>query len=143
VLSEHFPIEEFTRSQTAARHGIDNTLPPYLFDDATWFCETILEPIRELVGKAVNVTSGYRCNELNRKIKGSEKSYHVRARASDIVVAGVMPFGLATRIAEADIPFDKVGEWVHVQGRRDGPRGIILTADRVDGKTRYRTGVFN
>lgn len=147
MLSEHFSIEEFTRSQTAARHGIDNDLPPTLLDDAIWFAETILEPIRELVDNAVNLTSGYRCDELNRWIGGSEGSYHIKARAGDMVVARLKPFALATRIAESVISFDKLilefGKWVHVQGRREGPRGIILTADRVDGKTRYRTGIFN
>ena len=98
MLSKHFSTAEFTRSQTAARHGIDNSLPDNLLNDAIWFAETILEPIRELVGKAVNITSGYRCEELNRKIKGPGISY-----ISSSMIATHFGLGSARQVDKIEI----------------------------------------
>ena len=146
MLSKNFSLAEFTRSQTAARHGIRNDLPPALLPDAQWFATNVLEKIRELVGRPVTITSGYRCPELNAKIGGSKASYHMRGWAADIVVDGVSPYTLATAIEESDIKFDKLilefGDWVHIQGRPP-QRNEVLTASYVDGKTRYMNGVVS
>ena len=44
---------------------------------------------REIAGErdiiATHISSGYRCEEYNRQKRGSEKSYHVRLMAADIV----------------------------------------------------------
>ena len=45
-----------------------------------------LEVLRELWGKPIVVTSGYRCTEHNVWVKGSPKSLHMRGQAADIVV---------------------------------------------------------
>lgn len=145
MLTLNFSLAEFTRSQTATRQEIDNSLPETLLMDAVWFAETILEAIRELVGVPVRISSGYRCPELNQRIGGSGKSYHMKAMASDILVDRLSPLELAQEIRDSDLSFDKLileyNAWVHIQGRREDSRGKILTAYRVDGKTKYRRGI--
>lgn len=50
-----------------------------------------LQKIRDHFGKAVNITSAYRCTTHNKKIGGATKSYHIQGKAADIVVQGVTP----------------------------------------------------
>ena len=48
-LSKHFKLSEFTKSQTAARMGIDNTPPEEVIPKLTFLCSQILEPLREKI----------------------------------------------------------------------------------------------
>lgn len=46
----------------------------------------LLEELRELRGRAVVLTSGYRCREHNEKVGGAPRSLHMAGRAADIAV---------------------------------------------------------
>ena len=83
-LSKHFKLSEFTKSQTAARLGIDNTPPEEVIPKLTFLCSQILEPLREKIDKPIIVTSGYRCAELSKAIGSSENSQHTKGEAVDI-----------------------------------------------------------
>lgn len=45
-ISEHFTLEELTRSDTAARLSIDNEPSSQGIENLTQLCDNILEPIR-------------------------------------------------------------------------------------------------
>lgn len=69
-LSEHFTLSELTKSHTAARLGIDNSLN-VLDDEETianlvQLCEQVLEPIREHYGRPITPNSGYRSYALEQ-----------------------------------------------------------------------------
>lgn len=87
-LTPHITLEEFTRSDTAAASGIDNSLPDELQPQATATAE-MLERIREFLGVRagrvcrINLSSGYRCMALNMAVGRSSTSDHVRAMAAD------------------------------------------------------------
>lgn len=52
----------------------------------------ILEDVRtHFGGRAVTVTSGFRCPERNRAVGGAPGGQHPRGTAADIVVKGVKP----------------------------------------------------
>ena len=87
-LSPHFTLTEFTKSETATRHGIDNTPPGSAVDSLSVLCERVLEPVRAALGP-VRVNSGFRCLALNRLVKGSDTSQHLRGEAADIEVVGL------------------------------------------------------
>jgi peptidoglycan hydrolase-like protein with peptidoglycan-binding domain len=55
-----------------------------------------LEQLREMIGKPINITSGYRTPEYNKKVGGASKSQHLYGRAADITVSGMS----ADRVAE-------------------------------------------
>jgi uncharacterized protein YcbK (DUF882 family) len=38
--------------------------------------DNVLDPLREAYGKPIIVTSGFRCEELNRLVGGSKTSHH-------------------------------------------------------------------
>lgn len=91
-LSKHFTLEQITRSDTATRLGIDNSLPDEMLETWRAGCDN-LEAIRKVTGVELIINSGYRCPELNKRIPGSAKhSAHtgrlatgVKACAFDIV----------------------------------------------------------
>ena len=51
----------------------------------------VLQELREAYQAPITITSGNRCPTYNRKVGGSDKSYHIRGRAADIVVSGISP----------------------------------------------------
>lgn len=154
-LSKHFHLREFTRSQTAARRGIDNQPGPVAVDALALLCETLLEPVRRNFGRPVVVNSGFRSAPLNRAIGGSRTSQHVLGEAADIEVPGIANAEVAQWIAahlpfdqlilEAHVPGDPASGWVHVSLAPGRPqRGQLLTATPKGGGLKgmvYRAGL--
>ena len=48
-----------------------------------------LQKLRDFIGKPINITSGYRTPERNKRIGGSSKSKHMEGIAADIYVDGM------------------------------------------------------
>lgn len=154
-LSKHFHLREFTRSQTAARRGIDNMPVPAAIEALAVLCESLLEPVRRNFGQPVVVNSGYRAPLLNRAIGGARGSQHVLGEAADIEIPGLANADLAQWIAahlpydqlilEAHVPGDPASGWVHVSVANGRPaRGQLLTATpRGHGRRgmEYRAGL--
>ena len=76
-LTPNFTLEELTHSDTALRLGIDNTPPPDIIPNLIVLA-TGLEAIRAVLGVPVNVTSGYRCEALERVL--CEKDFQAWCR---------------------------------------------------------------
>ena len=148
-LSPNFSLHEFTRSQAAARHGIDISVAEgdEVFTNLQQLAQTALQPLRDALGP-VFIRSGYRPRDLNRAIGGSRTSAHIHGLAADISVVGYSPLEVAQWFAQSDVPFEQVihefGQWVHVSIPKPGqtPRRQLLTAVRTPGKTRYVLGVM-
>ena len=85
-LSDNFSLHEFTRSQTATRHSIDNTPSEEVIGNLQSLCLGVLQPVRTNFQKPMIISSGFRCKELNTKIGGSSTSQHVFGQAADIEV---------------------------------------------------------
>lgn len=85
-LSKHFTLEEMTRSATARRLQIDNQPDEQQVRNLQALCENVLEPLREAMGTAVRISSGYRSPQLNRAVGGSRGSQHLKGEAADIIV---------------------------------------------------------
>ena len=151
-LSKNFTLNEFTKSQTALRQGIDNTPEGEHLEAAKALFENVVQPIRENFGPTV-INSGYRGPELNEAVGGSSKSQHCKGEAVDIECPGVPNADIAQWIVD-NLDFDQVilefytpgipdSGWVHVSYRADGEnRKSILTAMKEDGKTVYKTGLI-
>lgn len=133
-LSPHFTIDEFTQSQTAARDGIDNTIPPDLMPSAKRTAQG-LELVRILLNShPVLISSGYRCPELNQKVGGSRLSQHMLAEAADFTVPTYgTPAQVVAAIVRSSIPFDQCilefGRWCHISFT-DKPRKQALVIDQ-------------
>lgn len=85
---KYFSILEFTRSETARKLGIDNTPAPDIRNNIRLFVETVLDRIREDWGGPIVVSSGYRCERLNKAVGGAVNSGHKYGFCADLQVSG-------------------------------------------------------
>lgn len=88
VLSPHFCLDEFTKSSTAIKHGIQNNPPQEALENLKRLCQGSLEPLREELGLPMVITSGFRTKTLNDLLAhSSERSQHMQGQAADFYVA--------------------------------------------------------
>jgi uncharacterized protein YcbK (DUF882 family) len=117
---KYFSFQEMERSETAYRHGIDNTAPEGARRNIAVLVDRVLDPLREAWGKPLTVTSGYRCQELNRIVGGAKTSHHLRGMAADISTGNrVENRRLFQLVLDLKLPFtqlidEKNFAWVHI-----------------------------
>lgn len=151
-LSDHFTLEELSRSDTALRLGLDNRPPAHVQASLILLCRKILEPIRANFGGPLTINSGYRSPEVNARVGSGPTSQHVKGEAADIESPHVSNYDLARWIA-ANLDFDQVilecytpgqpsSGWVHVSHRATNNRKELLTAHRVNDKMTYTPGLL-
>lgn len=135
-LSEHFSLEEMTFSETASRKGFDNTPSASQIANLVRVA-TMLEQVRKITGKPIQISSGYRCKELNQAVGSSETSQHRLGCAADIKVAGMTPNQVVEAIIASDIQYDQLirefDSWVHISVPNTPdttPRGQTLIIDK-------------
>lgn len=146
MLSAHFSLAEFTKSQAAIRKGIRNDPPPAAIAAMQLLCAKVLEPVRAHFRRPVKISSGYRSPTLNRAIGGAASSQHVKGEAADFEVPGVSNLEVAQwmmrqlnydqLILEFYHPGQPNSGWVHAS-YREPYRNQELT---FDGR-RYLTGL--
>lgn len=84
-LSEHLTLEEVTHSNTATRLGIDNSASKEIIEHLKVLANTIFETIYTFLDGKLVISSGYRCDALNKAVKGAKNSYHTKGMALDII----------------------------------------------------------
>ena len=107
-ITKHFKVKEFACKDGSQIVFIDRYLV------------SILEILRNQIGKPIIITSGYRTPEWNKKCDGAKYSYHMRGMAADIRVNGMSAKEIANKLNEV-IP-DGCGiivynNWVHFDVR--------------------------
>ena len=143
-ITKHFTLDELVFSQTAKRKGIPNNPDTTQLANMKALCQHTLEPVRQLLGKPIFITSGFRSQALNGAVGGSKTSAHMDGLAADIICPD---FGTPAEIAEvigaSSIEYDQLiyeGSWVHISWA-SSPRNEILTAIFEDGKAVYHVGL--
>ena len=148
-ISPHLNLAEITRSDTAKRHGIDNTPTAEHLENFKLLADKVFEPIREHFGVPIFISSGYRSKALNSFIKGSPSSQHCKGQAIDIDMEGSngevtnrMVFDFIKNKLDFDQLIWEFGtdfnpDWVHVSFVKSGNRKQKLKAVRSGGKTTY------
>lgn len=131
-LSPHFTLDEFTRSQTAARWGIDNT-PNETVLANLHKTAAFMEEVRRICAAPITISSGYRCMELNRKIGGSITSQHMTGQAVDFTAKGLSLEDTMQRLILSNLDYDQLileyNSWIHISWS-DKPRRQTLEIDR-------------
>lgn len=132
TISRNFSYREFERSATADAHMICNVIRTFEVRDAIYeLVEEVLQPLRDEIGEPIDISSGYRCPELNAFIpRSSPTSQHTKGEAADIKARNLSPLELARTIVRMGLPFDQLilyPTFVHVSHKLGGPqRGHIL-----------------
>ena len=130
-LSPHFKLSEFVVSETASRHGIDNTPPEEAVENLRRLCQGTLEPLREALQLPVVITSGFRTKALNDRLAhSSERSQHMQGCAADFYVScAAEPRGSAA-LPRFKVQGSKVDD--KVQGSKvQGCREMLIKAFRL------------
>lgn len=147
-LSPHFTLEEFTRSFTAQRLGIDNTLHPEepahlpIIANLQRLCTTLLEPLRAYANRPrqpptpLIISSGYRSPALNEAVGGQPRSQHLTGCAADLhlpsLAEGLLWFQWLRQQPEFDeLIWERTTRssppWIHVALRPEANRRKVIT----------------
>lgn len=97
-LTKNFSLDEFTQSDTAEKLGIAN-MPTSAALIRLKHHATIMQEVRDIVGRAILLTNGYRNARVNKAVGGVPGSDHMHGDASDGRAAGLTAFGYASIIA--------------------------------------------
>lgn len=122
IKSEFFTLAELTKSETAARHKIDNTPPAAIIKNLQYGVDMVLDPLRRLYGKPIKINSGYRCPQLNKLVGGVTNSWHQEGNAADIHIESAdeakILFSNLQKLPSVDtvlFEHSKTAQWLHVQ----------------------------
>ncbi|PFH10868.1 peptidase M15-like protein [Collimonas sp. PA-H2] len=138
-LTAHFTLEEFTRSDKARVLSIDNTPAPAIVANLRRLAK-FNELVRlELGGAAIIISSGYRCQALNRAVGGAGNSAHLDGLACDFTAPAFgTPMEICQALEKSYLQFDQLiyeraggAVWVHLGIAVEGktPRRQVLTID--------------
>ena len=83
-MNNYFSLPEFLYSETALKNGISNLPDFWVIDNIREKLLPALNELREAWGSPINITSGFRCKELNDKIGGVKTSLHLKGLAADL-----------------------------------------------------------
>ena len=142
MLSDHFSLAEFTKSQTAIRKGIRNDPNDAAIENMRLLCENILEPVRQHYDIPFTLNSGFRCLALNEAVGSSSRSQHVTGQAADFEIPTIANKDLAHWIMD-NLDYDQVllefykegdpsSGWVHCSYDNGNNR---KQAKKFDGRT--------
>ena len=118
-ITKNFTMEEMTNSFVAERNGLDNQ-PPEAIIPNIQKCAEMMETVRSLLNKPVQIHSCYRSSAVNKLVGGKPSSMHLQALAVDFVCPSFgTPVQIANEIISSNIPFGKLiyeyDSWIHLQ----------------------------
>lgn len=141
-ITKNFTLAELIYSATAVKKGIDNKPTEEHYKNMVSLCKNVLQPLREKLGKPINVNSCYRCPKLNAAVGGAKTSQHCNGQAADIEINGMSNYDLACYIRDNfefdqlilefcdNLKNDKNAGWVHVSYKSSGNRKQCLTINK-------------
>lgn len=146
-LSTHLSVAEYIATSHRSLLAVQEAswvADEQLHRNAERMAREVFEPVREVLGVPLHVTSGYRCRELNVAVGGRAGSLHLEALAVDVIPVGIDPrVGLfavlaAMRRGELELLDQAIVEqsrWLHLQAARDGKPARRLAMESPDGRT--------
>lgn len=139
-LSEHFTLKEFTDSDKAKEHGIENIPDGYQISSIRFLVIEVLQPLRYILNKPVIITSGFRSQKLNQLVGGKKYSHHLcldNYAAGDIVVPGIEPEKVQYEVMNNNLPVEECineyDEWTHISIRKPSMQLIKAIRDKYGG----------
>ena len=123
-------MSEFIKSDTAIENCICNIPDIKSLDNLLNLIFYCLQPVRELFNKPVIITSGYRCQKLNKLVGGKVNSQHLCGCAADFIIKNIAPSEIIKKIQASNILFDQLineyNSWVHISYVKDKNRKQVL-----------------
>ena len=138
-LSKHFKLEEFEKSMTATRKGIENKAGSGEIKNLTDLCYGVLEKVRSKFEKPINISSGFRSPELCEAIGSKPTSQHTKGEAADFEIAGISNLQVALWI-QNNCDFDQL---ILEYWKEDDPNAGWIHCSFVEGSNRKQVLTFN
>lgn len=142
-FSPKYPIESLTRTS--------KTIPNEPDADQLKNLEKLSERcarLEEILGVSLRLFSAFRSPAVNKAVKGSDTSAHLRGEAIDFTCANLTPLQVCVRLvklgAVSELQIDQLiyeGSWVHIGWKTGKPRGQVLTRKVKMGKVVYASGI--
>ena len=144
MFDSRYPIEILTRTNLKLK----NSPPPELIPNIERLSLNCGK-LESLLGNPLRVSSGFRSEEVNSAVGGSEKSAHLRGDAVDFTCQFLSPLQICKRLTVLDavdeLFIDQMiyeGTWVHIGWKSIGkPRGQVLSRVFVGGNVTYSDGI--
>ncbi len=122
LKSEFFTLEELVKSSTAKRLKIDNTPKADIMKNLQYGVDMVLDPLRRIHRKPIIITSGFRCEKLNKAVGGVANSWHTKGNAADIHIVDEKDardiFNILQTLPSVDTALfehSQSAQWIHVQ----------------------------
>lgn len=127
-ISRDFTWGEMIRSRTADAYEIENRPGTVEMVAIERLVKELLQPLRDLYGKPIRISSGYRCDKLNKLVGGVATSQHLKGEAADCVVSNTEEF--IEILQDSGLVFDQViwyrkRDFVHLSLKGSGNRRVI------------------
>lgn len=117
-MNLNFSISELCKSDKAKQNGIKNLPDLAELDNMLNLIVYCLQPIREMLGKPMIISSGFRSAQLNKLVGGVSNSQHLEGKAADFIVQGETVAGIIFKIQTSNIEYDQLineyDKWVHI-----------------------------
>ena len=130
-ISEHISYKEAVHSNKAIALGIDNKPVLSQLYNMGLVANRCFEPMREWYGKPIYINSFFRNKELNKAVKGSATSDHVKGCAIDFDTKSIEENKKLFDWCKDNLEFDQLifengGEWIHISFRLGENRQQVL-----------------
>mgnify|MGYP002512310792 FL=1 len=122
-ITKHFTLEELCASATAKARGIENRPQVQQIIALVYLAVYVLEPLRVAMNEPIPISSGFRCERLNRAVGGVSNSQHTKGQAADLCIGGDIEKGKRWfNYIKTNLKFDQLiwehssngTYWVHV-----------------------------
>lgn len=131
-MFKYFTLEELIQSDTAKVKNITNIPTFDNVDNLKDLVKYVLEPLRELYGNPITITSGYRSEALNKAVNGVKNSHHVLGCAADIVVGSIeknkqlFELLINSNLQWTQAILEEGGKWIHISYIKDNLKKQVL-----------------
>ena len=85
-MNLNITISELCKSETAEKNGIKNIPDLKALDNMLNLIVYLLQPLRDKIARPIIISSGYRCPQLNKLVKGVANSGHLKGTCADFIV---------------------------------------------------------
>ena len=120
-VTMHFTLEELYASATAKAKGINNKPNVQQTINLVYLTAYVLEPLRVAMNEPIPISSGFRCERLNRAVGGVSNSQHTKGQAADCGCDD--PLALARLLLDLGLEFDQAivyPTFLHISHKADG-----------------------